>query len=485
MEEKQRKSSKFSPPKGGTDKVIGLDLSFQGLKCISSSILLLITIKELSLNNNELESIPKDLFKLKNLEKLNLSHNKLRNIPPELGKAVSLRELHLNDNLISSVPMELGTLYNLDVLNLSNNPLISPFNSLCKDKALIHFCRENNVSYPQPNDRAWIDTIFRKEGLTEPMTVGTFNILCNFYAAKCVYAQSWVINPELRKENVISIITAYNVDILALQEIETHSYSEFYKVQLEQKLDYDGAFLPRGRAQALPDKRTVDGCAIFWKKSKFKLLEQINLDFFQKLITDPRFSTNQDMLNRNMRKDNVSLITVLERNDGIELIVVNTHIFWDPDYADVKLLQIILVIEEIETIKKKYKNASLILMGDFNSLRDSPVYKLLIEQQIDGCGFGLYDYSPFNDGFKHNIKFMDAYNGQDLTFTNFTPVFKGVIDYIFYSDELVLTGVLSPIEEEYTEKCVGLPNIHFPSDHIFIGARYSVKYNLKSIEPQK
>ncbi|ELA42918.1 uncharacterized protein VICG_00233 [Vittaforma corneae ATCC 50505] len=486
MEEKQRKNSKFSPPKCAAERVVGLDLSFQGLKSLSSPFLLHTTIKELLLNNNEIEHIPREIYKLRNLEKLNLSHNKIRSIPPELGKAVSLKELYLNDNSISSVPMELGTLFNLEILNITNNPLIAPFNSLCKDKTLIHFCRENNTSYPPPADRAWIDMVFRKDNqCLDSIAVGTFNILSNFYAVKCTYAPSWVINPELRRENILNSILSYNVDILALQEIETCLYHEYYKIQLDQKLEYDSTFLPRSRSLTLADKRMVDGCATFWKRNKFKLIEQINVDFFQKIITDSRFATNQDVINRNMRKDNITLITVLESQDGFQTIVVNTHIHWDPEYSDVKLLQAILLIEDVEKIRQKYKHASMLFMGDFNSLRDSPVYKLVAEQEIDGSGFGLYDYTPFNAGFSHSMKLLDSYGGQDITFTNFTPTFKEVIDYIFYSEELVLTGVLSPIEEEYTAQCVGLPNIHFPSDHVLIGAKYCLKNKLKKIEPPK
>lgn len=485
MEERHKKYLKLSPSKGIQERVTGLDLSFQGLKHINSSIICLSNIKELLLNNNEIETIPKDLYKLRNLEKLNLSHNKIRSIPSELGRAVSLKELHLNDNFISSVPMELGTLFALEILNISNNPLVIPFNSLCKDKSLIHFCRENNTAYPVPNDRNWIDTVFRKDPFEESLTIGTCNILSNFYAAKCTYAPSWVINPELRKENILNNLLTYDLDILALQEIETHSYYEFYKDILEDKLKYESLFTPRGRAMTLSDKRTVDGCAIFWKKSKFRLIEEFNLDFFQKIVTDPRFSSNEDMINRHLRKDNIALIAVLERNDGTQVIVVNTHIFWDPEYPDVKLLQTILLIEEIEKVKLKFKQALIIFMGDFNSLRGSSVYKLITERKTDGSDFGLYDYSPFNVGIRHSLRLFDAYLGQDLNFTNYTPTFKEIIDYIFYSDGLVLTGVMSPIEDEYAEKCVGLPSIHFPSDHILIGARLSLKNNSKKPDTLK
>lgn len=486
MEEKHRRSTRHSPPRSQTDRVIGLDLSFQGLRCLNAAFLQLTSIKELQLNNNEIESIPRAIYKLKCLEKLNLAFNCLKSVPPELGKLVSLKELYLNDNAISSVPMELGTLYNLEVLNLSNNPLISPFNTLSKDKGLIQFCRENNTGYPPPSDRAWIETAQRKDmAFPDALTVGTFNILTNYYAVKCTYAPSWVVTPELRKENILNSILSYNVDVLGLQEIELHMYQEFYKPQLEQRLEYESMYVPRSRAHSLPDRRAVDGCATFWKRTKFKLVENSSLEFFSQILSDPRFASNQDVINRNIRKDNVALFTVLELADESKILVVNTHIYWDPEFSDVKLLQAILLIEEIEKFKNRYPATPIVLLGDFNSLVGSDVYRLIIDRTIDGLEFGLYDYSPFNTGFTHSLAFSDSHAAQGVTFTNFTPSFKNVIDYIFHSDELFLTGVLSPIEEEYTELCVGLPNIHFPSDHIFVGARYCMKNKIKKIEPPK
>ncbi|KAI4291729.1 CCR4-NOT transcription complex subunit 6 [Pancytospora philotis] len=455
----------------GPECVFGLDMTFQGLKSLSPSLFLLNGIKELLLNNNELESIPRDICQLRSLERLNLAFNRIRSIPPELGRMVWLRELHLNDNSITTVPMELGGLHGLEVFNMHNNPLVAPFNTLSRERSLVHFCRENNTAYASPADRAWVDTVLSRESGEPFISVGTYNILCNYFASKCTYAPSWVLNADLRKETVLQNIISYNVDILALQEIETCSYFEFYREQLETRLNYESAFLPRGRALLLSDKRTVDGCAIFWKRGKFKLVEQVGVDFYQKITTDIRFSMNQDILQRHARKDNVALIAVLQQAGGALLIVANAHLFWDPEYSDVKLFQTILFIEEIEKIKGKYKDAPTVLLGDFNSLRGSYVYDLIVERCVNGHDFNLYDYSPFSSGFSHSCAFYDAYAGQDLTFTNFTPTFREVIDYIFYSDGLSIVSVLSPVEDEYTEKTVGLPNIHFPSDHIFIGAR--------------
>lgn len=475
MLEKQKLGNKQNSPRVTVDIVTGLDLSFRGLKTLSPSLFLLRTLKELIINNNEIESIPKEISQMTALEKLDLSHNKIRCIPRVLGKIVSLRELLLNDNLISTVPVELGYLYNLEVFNLENNPLIVPFNSLGRDKSVIQFCKENNTNYSPPADRAWLDTIVCKNSIEDTISVGTFNILCNYFASKLLYPPSWIVSQDSRKEAILNNIVSYNVDILALQEIETYSYNDFYKDKLSESINYDSAFFPKGRSQTLVDKRSVDGCATFWKKDKFSLIEQINIDFYQKIISDQRFSNNQEIILRNTRKDNVALVTILEKKDGAFFIVINVHLYWDPEYADVKLFQTVLLLEEVEKIQLKYKNASMLLMGDFNSLNDSSVYKLIVEKKLDVSDFSLYDYSPLNANFKHSLSFKDAYFGQELPFTNYTPTFKGTIDYIFYGSELTLLSVLSSVEDEYTDVSFGLPDIYFPSDHIFIGAKFCIK----------
>lgn len=469
----RRKPAKMKCTKGAGDIWAGLDLSSQGIRNISRSLFDLTFIRVLNLANNEIDVIPREIWMLRNLEVLNLSRNKIRNIPPELGRVVSLRELNLSDNLISNVPMEMGTLYNLEVFDISNNPLVIPFNVLSRDKKLLQFCREHNTGYPPPHDRYWTECPSRSIFYGEAISVGTFNILSNIYASKLTYAPSWVLNPEFRKEGVLQEITSYNVDILCLQEIELYSFFEFYKEQLEMRCSYDSVMCPRGRVKSVVDKKGVDGCAIFWRKNKFKLVAQFPVDFHQKVTQDTRFNNNQELLERYGKKDNVAIGVLLERPNGQQILVVNTHIFWDPEYPDVKLLQVLLLMEEVERIRERYSNAAVILQGDFNSLRTSSVYMSITGDAVDTSDFG--DHCCYRaDNFTANgLSLRDSYVNQDLGFTNLTPVFKEVIDYIFYGDGLVLTSVLSPIEDEYSDGVVGLPNIHFPSDHIFLGAKFA------------
>jgi CCR4-NOT transcription complex subunit 6 len=474
MEECQssQRSTKPGTVRSAGDAWLGLDLSSQGVRNISRYTYDLTFIRELYLNNNEIETIPKGMAALKSLEILNLSRNKIKNIPAEIGRIVTLKELYLNDNLISNVPMELGALYNLEIFNISNNPLVAPFSILCKDRKLLQFCREHNTSYPMPNDRTWIECANRSAFYEEGVSIGTFNILCNFYASRLTYAPSWVLNPEFRKEAILQEITSYNVDILCLQEIEVHNFLEFYKGQLEMRCEYESILCPKGRSRVVADKRNVDGCAVFWKRGRFSLVESFQVDFLQRITQDERFCRNQELLSRYGRRDNVALVVVLEMPSGHSVVVTNVHVFWDPEFPDVKLLQTLLLLEELTRIRQRYRHASLLLAGDFNSLRDSSVYKSIVGFKADTLDFGNVQWGL--DNFSHPLRLYDAYSTQDLSFTNFTPSFKGTIDYIFYGDGLTLTSVLSPVEDEYTEGVVGLPSIHFPSDHIFTAAKFAL-----------
>jgi CCR4-NOT transcription complex subunit 6 len=60
--------------------------------------------------------------------------------------------------------------------------------------------------------------------------------------------------------------------------------------------------------------------------------------------------------------------------------------------------------------------------------------------------------------------------------TNYTPSFRGVLDYIFFgSQTLALNAVLSEVDKGYLATCVGFPNAAFPSDHVCLVAELRVR----------
>lgn len=492
-------------PKVITDSLwYGLDLRNQGMKNLSPNLFDNTFIYELNLENNKLENLPSCIRKLKNLEILNISNNKIKNIPPELGKLINLREVYANNNQIRTLPTEIGTLYNCNKFELDGNLLTEEFLKCYKEgrgRGVINFCKEHHTDYPSPSERQFVDiekgydlylTIQKDTAQYFTFSLGSYNLLTNCCATEQMfgYAPSWVLKWENRKIKLLDEIVKYNFDILCTQEMETQAFSKFFRNELEDRCDYDSLFYPKGRAKTMTSNvQQVDGCATFWKKKKFSMIEHKCLEFMQIILNDKRYNTNIDIINRNMNKDNIALITVLKTID-MTLIVANVHLFWDPDYKDVKLIQSIILLEELAKYQAKYPKAGILISGDFNSLSDSDTYKLITTGKIEPLckDFNLYNYSTLSKiGYSHSLNLKDSYNqivedkesADQLMFTNYTPHFMGIIDYIFFNKYVKCKSVLSGLDCTYANEIVGLPSIHLPSDHIIIGGRYAYKLDNK------
>jgi mRNA deadenylase 3'-5' endonuclease subunit Ccr4 len=112
------------------------------------------------------------------------------------------------------------------------------------------------------------------------------------------------------------------------------------------------------------------------------------------------FDKSDDMFNRVFQRDDIAVVTLLEeRATGARLIVANLHIYWDPDFRDVKLVQVGILMEELQRIADQFARLPprkaadgtklttysegtkipLIVCGDFNSVPDSGVYQYMNE----------------------------------------------------------------------------------------------------------
>jgi CCR4-NOT transcription complex subunit 6 len=198
------------------------------------------------------------------------------------------------------------------------------------------------------------------------------------------------------------------------------------------------------------------------------------------------------MFNRVITRDHIAAVCCLEeRQSGIRLLVANCHIYWDPEFSDVKLVQVALMTYELEAIAERfaklppmqrpdgtrtpvYEDGSkipLLICGDFNSVPDSGVYQLLATGGVPGDhqDFNGKNYGKFTTtGVTNHLGLRNAYAGiRELTLTNNVPGFQGVIDYIWYtSQSITVLDVLGEVDQEYLSKVVGFPNAHFPSEYV-------------------
>lgn len=258
----------------------------------------------------------------------------------------------------------------------------------------------------------------------QDFTVMSYNVLSD----RMVNHERYPSSPELaldwlyRREIILKQLLEYKADIIALQELEMEQFDEYFRPKLLEFGDYYGLFEPKSRAKTMEFnmRKRVDGCAIFYKRRRFNLVARHLLEFSQIAMANARGS--EAMLNRVMTKDNIGLACVLELMDDQQeehnsslqkhqqqqqrILVCNTHIHWDPEYCDVKLIQTIMLMNELECIGRHYsctgernhqtrpsKLASvarqrgpllpLVLLGDFNSTPKSGVSCYLANGKIN------------------------------------------------------------------------------------------------------
>lgn len=102
--------------------VTKLDLSFNQLTQLPSSIEKLQNLRELWINNNNLMSLPVNLGLLPLLTRLEVNHNNLIELC-EFGPNGFFNILNASDNKLTYVPDSVGNLINLSILNLKSNNL--------------------------------------------------------------------------------------------------------------------------------------------------------------------------------------------------------------------------------------------------------------------------------------------------------------------------------------------------------------------------
>ncbi|CAG9787099.1 unnamed protein product [Diatraea saccharalis] len=349
-------------------------------------------------------------------------------------------------------------------------------------------------------------------------TVMCYNVLCDKYATRQMYGYcpSWALEWDYRKKGILDEIRHYSADIISLQasiiilisvlvffEVETDQFYNFFLPELKQD-GYDGIFSPKSRAKTMSEseRKYVDGCAIFFRSAKFALVKEHLIEFNQLAMANSEGSDN--MLNRVMPKDNIGLAALLKTKEAAwengkdgssiptdssvlaqPILVCTAHIHWDPEFCDVKLIQTMMLSNELRSILDDSArtlrlaghrdNVQLLLCGDFNSLPDSGVVEFLSSGRVSadhrdfkelGYATSLRRMPGSEHEFTHNFKLASAYSEDIMPYTNYTFDFKGIIDYIFYSKQsMTPLGLLGPLSQDWfrEHKVVGCPHPHIPS----------------------
>lgn len=331
-------------------------------------------------------------------------------------------------------------------------------------------------------------------------TAMSWNILARRYTdrqrlSNCPdYALTWDYRKELIVEDNLLV---YAPDVISLQECEQDAYEDHLHPILKSH-GYGSVFEKRGSV-------LHDGCATFYKKSKFRLISTSRVDF-DDLDQDKELKA-LPYPSAHFLTHNIATITCLEikapeqRLENVYgkrfVYVVNAHQFWDPQSPEIKLLQSEYLFKRLSAFKTKMHasksipiDTPVLLNGDFNSTHESAVYDYITQGTIN-----ITDSRadiPVSDllrtkNIKNEETLLNALVAHGDAPTNLTINFSGCLDYIFHSPALVPTAVLeNPITSKseelrksiLTDDYMGcIPNPSYPSDHLPLMVQFSVAMN--------
>lgn len=182
---------------------------------------------------------------------------------------------------------------------------------------------------------------------------------------------AFIMDWDRRKRNILLEIGLWSPDILCLQEVDRFDDLQNDFVQR----GYEGIFKGRtGEAN--------DGCAMFWRPERFRLLEEESIEFKE---LDLRNNVAQLCVFQAMpRKSEWSKSRrTVEGSAGNCVVVCNIHVLFNPNRGDIKLGQVRYLLMKAYSLSQKMGGVPVIVAGDFNSIPQSPLYQFLLTSTLD------------------------------------------------------------------------------------------------------
>ncbi|XP_050996531.1 2',5'-phosphodiesterase 12 [Acomys russatus] len=302
----------------------------------------------------------------------------------------------------------------------------------------------------------------------------SYNILADTYAqtefSRTVlypYCAPYALELDYRQNLIQKELTAYNADLICLQEVDRAVFADSLLPALE-AFGLDGVFRIKQH----------EGLATFYRKSKFSLLSQHDISFQEALESDPlhkelleKLALNPQALEKVLQRSSVLQISVLQstKDSSKKICVANTHLYWHPKGGYIRLIQMAISLAHIRHVScDLYPGIPVIFCGDFNSTPSSGMYHFVINGSItedheDWASNGEEEKCTIS--LTHFFKLKSACG--EPAYTNYVGGFHGCLDYIFidFSALEVEQVIPLPSHEEVTTH-QALPSVSHPSDHI-------------------
>lgn len=233
----------------------------------------------------------------------------------------------------------------------------------------------------------------------DTFTIMSFNVLAQTLVRRELFPTSsqQALKWPYRRENLLREISGYAADVLCLQEVDF--FEEFWKpkLMLDPKLGYGSGHWKKKNAK-------LDGVAVFWRKTQFSCVAKEDIEYDDYCRQEPYANGNQGSDLSELLRGNVATILALKRIDSPDssqslqssdssssttlgpatdkgIIVFNTHLFWNPNYNYVRLVQSMIALQLISQFKAKHGlDWPVVMCGDYNHSSGDPSYEALFER---------------------------------------------------------------------------------------------------------
>ena len=328
--------------------------------------------------------------------------------------------------------------------------------------------------------------LLTKEHCTDPdkFRMITYNILADCYAntefalsSLFPYCPQSIMDVNYRMQLVQKEILGYHGDIVCLQEVDRFVFEDILAPVMSFN-NYAAAFANKNN--------TKEGVALFYNRAKFKLISVENKVLQQSLTKDDANSSlhgfvksNTKLWSRVSSLGTCVLLSVLQSMDNPSryLVVANTHLYYHPRAANIRLVQILIIVnllkQKLELLRDSLDNdctVSYLLCGDFNSKPHTALVEFMLNGHLpfnhaDWYSGGIEEFHSSTTSFFHDFHLSSAC--EFPAYTNYAAGFNECLDYIFIDNQkLKVDRVVDAPDHESVVQHTALPCVTAPSDHI-------------------
>ncbi|KAJ7556842.1 hypothetical protein O6H91_05G100800 [Diphasiastrum complanatum] len=180
-----------------------------------------------------------------------------------------------------------------------------------------------------------------------------------------------------RKWCLVQELGLWSPDLMCLQEVDQYN-------DLQEELStrgYTGVYKAR-------TGMSTDGCAIFWRNNRFRLLQEESIEFKELGLRDnvAQICVFQTVSKENFRSETYATTGGSTYMRTSHVVVANIHVLFNPKRGDIKLGQVRILLERAYSLSVLWGGAPVIVAGDFNSTPMSAIYEFLANSELDISG---------------------------------------------------------------------------------------------------